>query len=70
MMYQGSSSDFTEEKPPDKAGEEGQVYALQHHKRRRNLHSTGGLDRMVAATGCTAGGYVLHIYICAAVGRF
>lgn len=66
MMCQGSSSVITEEKPPDKAGEEGQVYALHYNKRRCPMHSIGSYDRMVAASGCTAGGYVLHIYICAA----
>lgn len=70
MMCQGSSSVITEEKPPDKAGKEGQAYALHHNKRCRNLHSAGSPDRMVAAAGCTAGSYVLHIYICTAGGYF
>ena len=68
MRYQNSSLDFTEEKPPDKAGKEGQAYALHHNKRCRNLHSAGGLDRVLAAAGCTAGGYVLHSYIYPAGG--
>lgn len=70
MKYQNSSSDFTEEKPPDKAGEEGQAYALRYRKRCRHMHSAGSYDGMVAATGCAAGSDVLHIYIYLIVGRF
>ena len=68
MMCHDSSLDFTEEKPPDKAGEEGQAHALHHNKRRSHMHCSCRPDRMVAATGRTAGSYVLHRYICVAGG--
>lgn len=42
---------------------EGQAHALRHNKRRRDLHRHCRINWILAATGRTAGSYVLHSYI-------